>query len=131
LYFLERLPCQTKHQQRRPNGHDSQKNRFGNNGLGDGQFFWDFRNVDAQDYFAEKVCLEGVMDPHVDGTFTDDPGGYVARFLFIVPLFVPSIVLIMSLCASQLQLRVHLVTLCFPYQLVTRPNTQWGAFFFC
>jgi len=59
-----------------PGGHDSQKNRFGNNGLGDGQWFWDFRNADAQDYFAEKVCLQGMLDPHVDGTFPDDPGGY-------------------------------------------------------
>ena len=41
-----------------------------------GQFFWDFRNTDAQDYWAEKVCLEGAMHPDVDGMFTDDPGGY-------------------------------------------------------
>jgi hypothetical protein len=95
---LARFPCQTKRQQGRPHGHDSQKNRFGNNGLGDGQFFWDFRNVDAQDYFAEKVCLQGVMDPHVDGTFTDDPGGYVGRSVFIVAYFASSIVFITAPC---------------------------------
>ena len=50
--------------------------RFGNNALNDGQFFWDFRNTDAQDYFAETVVLAGVSHDAVDGTFTDDPGGY-------------------------------------------------------
>ena len=50
--------------------------RFGNNALSDGQFFWDFRNTDAQDYFANVVCLAGVSHDDVDGTFTDDPGGY-------------------------------------------------------
>ena len=34
----------------------SHSDRFSDNALGDGQFFWDFRNTDAQDYFAEKVC---------------------------------------------------------------------------
>ena len=54
----------------------SNSTRFGNNALGDGQFFWDFRNTDAQDYFAETVCLKGMMHDAVDGTFTDDPGGF-------------------------------------------------------
>ena len=53
--------------------------RFGDNALNDGQFFWDFRNTDAQDYWAEKVCLEGAADSSVDGMFTDDPGGYGAE----------------------------------------------------
>ena len=51
--------------------------RFGDNALNDGQFFWDFRNTDAQDYWAETVCLAGAMQSSdVDGMFTDDPGGY-------------------------------------------------------
>jgi len=50
--------------------------RFGTNALGDGQLFWDFRNVDAQDYWAREVGLGGVSNPWVDGMFTDDPGGY-------------------------------------------------------
>jgi len=55
----------------------SNKTRFGDNALGDGQFFWDFRNVDVQNYWAEKVCLAGaVQSDDVDGMFTDDPGGY-------------------------------------------------------
>ena len=29
--------------------------RYGDNAYGDGQFFWDFRTVEAQDYWAEKV----------------------------------------------------------------------------
>ena len=53
--------------------------RFGNNALNDGQFFWDFRNEDAQDYWAEKVCLHGAQDSSVSGMFTDDPGGYGAE----------------------------------------------------
>ena len=56
--------------------------RFGDNALGDGQLFWDYRNPEVQDYFAEKVCLGGVTgaaDPYVDGTFTDDPGGLGAE----------------------------------------------------
>ena len=33
--------------------------RFGDNAFGDGQLFWDFRNTDAQDYWAHQVsaCL--------------------------------------------------------------------------
>jgi hypothetical protein len=57
----------------------NQKNRssrFGNNALGDGQLFWDFRTADAQEYWAKDVCLKGVSDSFVDGTFTDDPAGY-------------------------------------------------------
>lgn len=54
----------------------STKPRFGNNGLDDGQFFWDFRNEDAQNYFAEEVCLGGTTDDAVDGMFTDDPAGF-------------------------------------------------------
>ena len=50
--------------------------RNGDNAYDDGQFFWDFRNPEAQAYWAEKVCLEGAMAPGVDGMFTDDPGGY-------------------------------------------------------
>lgn len=50
--------------------------RFGNNALNDGQLFWDYRNPEVQDYFAEKVILAGAMQDHVDGMFTDDPGGY-------------------------------------------------------
>jgi hypothetical protein len=57
------------------------KPRIGDNALNDGQFFWDFRNEDAQNYFAEKVCLEGAMAEGVDGMFTDDPGGYVALIM--------------------------------------------------
>ena len=59
-----------------PPGKAPQHPRFGNNALNDGQFFWDFRNSDVQDYFAEKVMLEGMLYDEVDGTFTDDPGGY-------------------------------------------------------
>lgn len=54
----------------------SNHTRFGDNALNDGQFFWDFRNPDVQDYWAEKVCLEGASHKDVDGMFTDDPGGY-------------------------------------------------------
>jgi|EP01046_Picozoa_sp_COSAG06_P012845 hypothetical protein len=43
------------------------------------QFFWDFRNTDAQDYWAEKVCLQGAEDSSVSGMFTDDPSGYGAE----------------------------------------------------
>ena len=55
----------------------SRKPRFGDNALGDGQFFWDFRNEDAQDYWAEKVCLAGALHPAVDGMFT---GRAVVRY---------------------------------------------------
>ena len=41
--------------------------------------FWDFRNVDVQDYWAEKVCLQGAQDGSVSGMFTDDPSGYGAE----------------------------------------------------
>jgi hypothetical protein len=54
----------------------SNRTRFGDNALNDGQWFWDFRNTDAQDYWAEKVCLAGTQSDFVDGMFTDDPGGY-------------------------------------------------------
>jgi hypothetical protein len=51
--------------------------RFGNNALNDGQFFWDFRNTDVQDYWAKEVCLAGALkSDDVDGMFTDDTGGY-------------------------------------------------------
>ena len=53
--------------------------RFGDNALNDGQLFWDFRNTDAQDYWAEKVCLQGAQDSSVFGMFTDDPSGYGAE----------------------------------------------------
>ena len=53
--------------------------RFGNNALNDGQMFWDFRSVDAQNYWAEKVCLQGAQDSSVSGMFTDDPSGYGAE----------------------------------------------------
>ena len=57
----------------------SPETRFGDNALGDGQFFWDFRNTDAQDYWAKEVCLAGTADENVDGMFTDDPPGYGAE----------------------------------------------------
>jgi hypothetical protein len=53
--------------------------RFGDNARNDGQFFWDFRNTEAQDYWAEKVCLQGAQDSSVSGMFTDDPSGYGAE----------------------------------------------------
>lgn len=55
------------------------KPRFGNNAFGDGQFFWDFRKKDVQNYWAEEVCLKGTADAAVDGMFTDDPNGYGAE----------------------------------------------------
>ena len=66
-----------------PPGQFPPHSRFGNNALGDGQFFWDFRNKDVQDYFAEKVMLAGMMHDEIDGTFTDDPNGYGAEHLAI------------------------------------------------
>jgi len=57
----------------------SNGSRFGDNALNDGQFFWDFRNADAQDYWAKEVCLAGTADESVDGMFTDDPPGYGAE----------------------------------------------------
>jgi hypothetical protein len=59
-----------------PNG---LKPAFGDNALGDGQLFWDFRNDSAVDWFAEKVILGAVTDDAadvVDGCFLDDPAGY-------------------------------------------------------
>ena len=38
------------------------------------QYFWDFRNQSAQTYFVSSV-LSTLMDPAVDGTFTDDVDG--------------------------------------------------------
>jgi hypothetical protein len=52
------------------------QNLFGDNALGDGQLFWDFRNQEVQDYWAQEVVLAGTDSPYVDGMFTDDPPGY-------------------------------------------------------
>lgn len=55
------------------------KPAFGDNALGDGQLFWDFRNDSAVNWFAEKVILGAVTDDAadvVDGCFIDDPAGY-------------------------------------------------------
>lgn len=38
------------------------------------QFFWDFTNPAAADYFVTSV-VASLSDPAVDGTFTDDVGG--------------------------------------------------------
>jgi hypothetical protein len=38
------------------------------------QFFWDFRDPAAADYYIQSV-LESISDPAVDGTFTDDVDG--------------------------------------------------------
>jgi len=38
------------------------------------QFFWDFTNPDAADYFVSSI-LKVLEDPAVDGTFTDDVSG--------------------------------------------------------
>jgi hypothetical protein len=62
-----------------PPTRENNGSRFGDNALGDGQMFWDFRNADAQDYWAEKVCLRGAQDSSVSGMFTDDPSGYGAE----------------------------------------------------
>ena len=35
--------------------------RFGDNALNDGQFFWDFRNAAAREYWAREVCLAGAL----------------------------------------------------------------------
>lgn len=55
------------------------KPAFGDNALGDGQLFWDFRNETAVQWFAEKVILGAVTGEAadaVDGCFIDDPAGY-------------------------------------------------------
>ena len=55
------------------------KPAFGDNALGDGQLFWDFRNESAVKWFAEKVILGAVTGEAadaVDGCFIDDPAGY-------------------------------------------------------
>ena len=49
--------------------------QFGDNALGDGQLFFDFRNDDVVKFWAEHVVMDAVND-YVDGVFTDDPGGY-------------------------------------------------------
>eukprot|EP01052_Picozoa_sp_SAG31_P048234 SAG31_NODE_10002_length_1198_cov_1.023658_1_plen_307_part_01 len=38
------------------------------------QFFWDFTNPEAADYFI-SATVSSLNDPAVDGTFTDDVGG--------------------------------------------------------
>ncbi len=38
------------------------------------QFFWDYTNPEAADYFISSV-VASLSDPAVDGTFTDDVGG--------------------------------------------------------
>jgi hypothetical protein len=50
--------------------------RFGNNALGDGQLFWDFRNPDVQDWVAKEVLAGATTPAVVDGIFADDPAGY-------------------------------------------------------
>jgi hypothetical protein len=45
--------------------------RFGNNTLGDGQLFWDFRRKDVQDYVAEKVFYGATTNAFVDGIFSE------------------------------------------------------------
>ena len=55
------------------------KPAFGDNALGDGQLFWDFRNKTAVKWFAEQVILGAVTGEAadaVDGCFIDDPAGY-------------------------------------------------------
>merc|ERR1712232_1141080 len=37
------------------------------------QFFWDFRNPDAAEYYVSSVI--GSLGDHLDGTFTDDVSG--------------------------------------------------------
>ena len=39
------------------------------------QFFWDFRNTDATQYFVSSIAAVLASDPAVDGTFTDDVTG--------------------------------------------------------
>lgn len=46
------------------------------NAVGDSQFFWDYRNLDVQNYWAHEIVFAGAQSPFVDGVFTDDPPGY-------------------------------------------------------
>ena len=43
--------------------------QFGDNALGDGQLFFDFRNDDVVKFWAEHVVMDAVND-YVDGVFT-------------------------------------------------------------
>merc|ERR1739848_307623 len=48
----------------------------GNVGQGD-QFFWDFRNPEASDYFVSSIVES--LGHDLDGTFTDDVSGLPAE----------------------------------------------------
>ena len=52
------------------------------------QFFWDFRNTDAAQYFISSIAAVLASDPAVDGTFTDDVTG-VSPFLFSPSILLP------------------------------------------
>ena len=59
---------------RRPHG---LKPAGGDNALGDGQLFYDFRNPETIQFWVDAVILGAVENkPYVDGVFSDDPAGY-------------------------------------------------------
>ena len=51
----------------------------GNNALGDGQLFFDFRNASTVEFWVTKLALgavTGLAADAVDGLFVDDPAGF-------------------------------------------------------
>jgi hypothetical protein len=59
------------------------KPAHGDNALGDGQLFFDFRNNKTVDFWVKHVALGAVMNDNVDGLFADDPAGYGQEHLQI------------------------------------------------
>ena len=75
--------------------------RFGDNALNDGQFFWDFRNAAAREYWAREVYLAGgtyalsFHPEHLEAKVVRCHGGLLAeanRCIFIFILAVEELV---------------------------------------
>ncbi len=86
------------------------------------QFFWDFTNPEAANYFITSVA-ESINSPFVDGTFTDDVTG--------VPAEHPKVQANINMTdaeLAQLQYATGEASSSLIYELVSQSKYNWQAF---